>query len=309
MRIINTYEEARDIKPYCMALGSFDGVHVGHQKLIEILKYNSKLFACESMIYTFATHPRKILRPDHSIYMITNNAQRVRILEELDVDVLFLENFEKIMNLSAEQFFNDILIEKFNAKCIIVGYNYYFGKNGAGNAIKLMELGRKYGIKVVIVPPVVVDDEVVSSSLVRQKIMEGMVDEVPEYLGRAHSIQGKVIHGKSNGRAMGIRTANIKADEEAIIPLKGVYITDTKIDDAVYKSVTNVGMNPTFKGSNLSIETHVLDFEGDLYDKDIEVFFYKRLRGEIQFPDVNSLIKQIKSDIRARIEYADYNML
>jgi riboflavin kinase/FMN adenylyltransferase len=303
VKIINTYEQAAENKPYCIALGSFDGVHVGHQKLMEMLKYNADIFGCASMIYTFGVHPRKILKPDKPIYMITNNAQRAEIIDEIGVDVLFLEDFQKIMNLSAEEFFLNVIIEKFNAKCIIIGYNFNFGKNGEGNAEKLTQLGSKYGVKVEVVSPVLVKGEAVSSSLIRHKINEGNVFDVYQYLGRTYSIRGKVIHGKKNGKAMGIRTANIDINNEAIVPLKGVYITDTKIDNRTYKSVTNVGINPTFQGGALSIETHVLDFDGDLYDQDIEVYFIKRLRDEIPFEKVEDLINQIKNDIQTRLDY------
>ncbi|MDF2840006.1 MAG: riboflavin biosynthesis protein RibF [Clostridia bacterium] len=303
MRIINTYEQAAENKPYCIALGSFDGVHMGHQKLIEMLKYNAKELNCASMIYTFGVHPRKILRPDKHIHMITNNSQRADILNQIGVDVLFLENFEKIMNLSAECFFRDIIVEKFNAKCLIVGYNFNFGKNGEGNAEKLTELGKKYDVKVEVVSPVFVEGQVVSSSLIRHKIHEGHVYEAMQYLGRAYKIQGDVIHGKKNGKAMGIRTANVEVESEAILPYNGVYITDTKIDNHIYKSITNVGVNPTFKGERLSIETHILDFEGDLYSQNIEVYFIKRLRDEICFESVTDLVKQINRDIQARLDY------
>lgn len=303
MRIFNTYEQVEDCKPYCIALGSFDGVHVGHQKLIKMLKENAKNFGCASMIYTFAVHPRKTLKPDKPIYMITNNCQRAEIIEELEVDVLFLEDFKKIMDLSAEQFFHDVIIAQFHAKCLIVGYNYRFGKNGEGDTAKLIELGSRYDIKVEVVPPVLVNENVVSSSLIRHKVQEGSVYDVVQYLGRPYIIQGNVIHGKQNGKAMGIRTANLEIGKEAIIPLKGVYITDTKIDGTIYKSITNVGTNPTFKGEVLTIETHILDFEGDLYDRVIEVFFLKRLRDEILFHNINDLVAQIKSDIDERMHY------
>lgn len=303
MRIFNTYELAKKHKPYCIALGSFDGVHIGHQKLVEILKYNASLFDCASMIYTFGVHPRKILKPDKSLYMITNSSQRSDLMAEMGVDILFLENFEKIMNLSAEQFFHDIMIEKFNAKCLIIGYNFKFGKNNEGDAAILTRLGAKYGIMIEVVAPVVANDEVVSSTLIRHMIHDGLVDDVYKYLGRTYSIQGKVIHGKKNGKAMGIRTANIEAGIEAIIPLKGVYITDTKIGKDIYKSITNIGVNPTFKGSKLSIETHILCFEGDLYDKDIEIYFINRLRDEVLFENIENLKKQINSDIETRLRY------
>lgn len=303
MRIINTYEEAEQLKPYCIALGSFDGVHVGHQKLVEMLKYNADLFSCTSMIYTFGVHPRRILKPSKSLYMITSSKQRADIMAEMGVDVLFLESFEQVMNLSAEQFFQEIMIKKFNVKCLIVGYNFKFGRHNEGDAHKLTELGEKYSIKIEVVPPVVVSDVAVSSSLIRHKIHEGNVDIVPKYLGRTYSIHGKVVHGKKIGMTMGIRTANIEPGDEAIVPLKGVYITDTKIDGVIYKSITNVGMNPTFKGNKLMIETHVLDFDGDLYEKEIEVYFIKRLRDEITFHNAEELKNQIQKDIETRLRF------
>ncbi|MDF2590827.1 MAG: riboflavin biosynthesis protein RibF [Clostridia bacterium] len=303
MRILNTYEQAAENKSYCIALGSFDGVHAGHQKLIEVLEYNAENIGCASMVYTFGTHPRKILKPERLIHMITSNAKRAEIMDELGVDVLYLEDFQKIMNLDAEQFFRDILIEKFHAKCIVVGYNFNFGKNGEGDAEKLTQLGNKYGIKVEVVPPVLIKDKVVSSSLIRHKIHEGNVSEVLQYLSRIYSIEGRVIHGKKNGMSMGIRTANIEIGKEIILPKKGVYITDTRIDHHKYKSVTNIGINPTFQGTALSIETHILDFDGDLYDKDIEVYFIKRLRDEILFNSKEELIDQIKNDIQARLDF------
>ena len=303
MRILNTYEQAAENNSYCIALGSFDGVHAGHQKLIEVLEYNAENMGCVSMVYTFGTHPRKILKPERSIHMITSNQKRAQIMDELGVDVLYLEDFQKIMNLDAEQFFCEILMEKFNVKCIIVGYNFNFGKNGEGNAEKLAQLGHKYKIKIDIVPPVYIKDKIVSSSLIRHKIHEGNVGEVFQFLGRTYSIEGSVIHGKKNGMSMGIRTANLEIGKEMILPKKGVYVTDTKINHTMYKSVTNVGMNPTFQGATLSVETHVLDFDCDLYNQDIEVYFIKRLRDEIFFNSTQELIEQIKIDIQTRLDY------
>jgi riboflavin kinase/FMN adenylyltransferase len=303
VRILNTYEQAAENKSYCIALGSFDGVHAGHQKLIEVLEYNAEKMDCVSMVYTFGTHPRKILKPERAIHMITSNEKRAEIMDILGVDVLYLEDFQRIMNLDAEQFFCNILVEKFNAKCIVVGYNFNFGKNGEGDAEKLAELGNKYGIKVEVVPPVLIKDKVVSSSLIRHKIHEGNVSEVLQYLSRTYSIQGKVIHGKKNGLSMGIRTANIEIGKEIILPKKGVYLTETKIDNRHYKSVTNIGTNPTFQGSTLSIETHVLDFDGDLYNQDIEVYFLERSRDEVFFSSTQDLIDQIKIDIQTRLDY------
>jgi riboflavin kinase/FMN adenylyltransferase len=303
VKIFNTYEQTAENRAYCVALGSFDGVHVGHQRLIEMVKYHAAKHCCTSMIYTFEIHPRKILLPGKPIHIITNNTQRAEIINEMGIDVLFLESFDKIMNLSAEHFFHEVLVNKLHARSVIVGYNYRFGKQGEGDADTLTKLGKKYGVEIEVIPPVLVGNEVVSSSLIRHRIYEGSVAEIPQYLGRSYRIHGKVIHGKKNGKAMGIRTANTEISSESVIPCNGVYISEAIIDKHIYKSVTNIGVNPTFKGEKLSIETHVLDFEGDLYDKEIEVVFLKRLRDEVSFNNVEDLIAQIKADISARLSF------
>ncbi|MFZ5352029.1 MAG: bifunctional riboflavin kinase/FAD synthetase [Bacillota bacterium] len=303
MLITSKYDEIEDITPICVALGSFDGVHVGHQKLIEILKNCSKAYGAKSMLYTFNKHPRKLTMPGKPIYFITDNKKRAEILNGLSLDILFLEEFENVMGMSSEQFVKNILIEKFGVKCVVIGYNYRFGFKGEGNADDMSELGRKYGFKVEVVPAVEIDGHVVSSSLIRHIIRAGNVDKIQQYLGRDYSISGRVIYGKQNGTSMGIRTANLELREDMTLPHTGVYITETLVDGEYFKSLTNIGYNPTFDGEKLSVESHLIGYENELYNKEIEIFFIKRLRDEIRFSRIEDLVSQIRSDIKSRLDY------
>ncbi|MGI6586850.1 MAG: bifunctional riboflavin kinase/FAD synthetase [Gracilibacteraceae bacterium] len=303
MKITEHYDEAAKNAPWCIALGSFDGVHLGHKKLIEILREEAVSAGTQSMVYTFHTHPRKILIPDRHIYLITDNKKRSEIIEQLGVDMLYLEDFNNIRDMGAEDFVKNILVDRFSVKSVVIGYNYRFGAKGAGNAAVLKEYGDKYGFRVIIVDAYEVNGHAVSSSLIRHIIRSGSVDKVSEYLGRDFSVHGKVVYGKQNGEVMGFKTANINVKKDITLPKKGVYHTSTKVLGRLYKSITNIGFNPTFNGESLSVETHLLDFCDDIYGEEIEIFFHKYKRDEIKFKNVEELVKQINSDIRDRLEY------
>lgn len=303
MKIIEQYDEAIKSVPWCIALGSFDGVHLGHRKLIEILKEESRLYGTGNMVYTFRTHPRKILAPNKHIYLITDNKKRAEIIEEMGVDMLYLEDFNNIRDMSAEYFVKNILIDRFNAKSVVIGYNYRFGIKGEGSADDLKRYGEKYGFKVIIVDAFDINGHTVSSSLLRHIIRSGNVDEVSEYLGRDFSVHGEVVYGKQNGEIMGFKTANIDVKKDITLPKKGVYYTSTIVRGKLYKSITNIGFNPTFNGESLSVETHLLDFCQDIYGEEIEIFFHMHKRDEIKFDTLEELVKQINSDIKDRYAY------
>lgn len=301
MIILKDYNEAKKHTPYCIVLGSFDGVHIGHQKLIHTLIKEAKHFNAKSMLYTFENHPRVCLNPDKHLYLITDNEIKTSILKQFDLDYLYFDNFDSVKDMSAEEFVRKILIDKFNTKCVIVGYNYRFGRNGEGDADALKQLGKEFNFKVEIVPAVEVNGSSVSSTLIRHMIRNGEVEEIPYFLGRHYTLFGKVVFGKQNGTAMGIRTANLETSINTVMPAQGVYLTDTVIDGKAYKSVTNVGSNPTFNGNKISIETHIIDFDENVYNKEIEIVFLKRQRDEIKFDSIDKLIVQIKRDVEARI--------
>lgn len=303
MKIIKHNEEELKAAPWCIALGSFDGVHLGHRKLIGLLIKEAEFFGTDSMVYTFHTHPRKLLMPDKHIYLITDNEKRAEVIEALGVDMLYLEDFNSIRSMSAENFVREILVERFRVKSVVVGYNYRFGIKGEGNPEILRQLGEKYGFRVNVVEAVEVNGHTVSSSLIRHIIRSGSVDRVADYLGRDFSVHGKVIYGKQNGEVMGIKTANIYVEKDITLPKKGVYFTTTTLRGETYKSITNIGFNPTFSGESLSVETHLIDFCDNIYGEEIEIFFHRHRRDEIRFGTMEELVSQIRSDIQARLEY------
>lgn len=301
LKIIEEYEDTIKSTPWCIALGSFDGVHLGHRKLIELLKEESKLYGTGSMVYTFHTHPRKILMPDKHIYLITDNKKRAEIMEDMGVEMLYLEDFNKVKDMSAEAFVKNILVERFSVKSVIVGYNYRFGIKGEGNSETLRQYGEKYGFKVNVVEAVEVNGHSVSSSLIRHIIRSGNVDKVADYLGRDFSVHGEVIYGKQNGEVMGIKTANIDIKKDITLPKKGVYHTSTVVSGKLYKSISNIGFNPTFDGESLSVETHLIGFNDNIYGEEIEIFFHKHTRDESKFASMEELVKQIQKDIQDRL--------
>lgn len=303
MVVYTNYREAKNGAPYCIALGSFDGVHLGHQKLIEMVVNKGKELGCNSMVYTFLNHPKKELLPDCSPEIITQNSKRINIMENLGIETVFLENFNNIMSMDAETFIKEILVTKFNIKCAVAGYNFNFGNKKDGNAETLLKYGEKYGFEVFIVDAVRIKDNIVSSSLIREMIKSGNVAEVKEYLGRNFSIDGQVMHGMKNGERIGIRTANLDIDRDLVIPKPGVYFTNTVVNNNVYKSVTNIGTNPTFHGRKMTIETHIIDFTGDLYGKNIEVVFLQWRREEKTYSSANELKIQLIDDINSRLNF------
>lgn len=303
MKIIEQTDEAIESASWCIALGSFDGVHLGHRRLMEVLKEESKLCGTGSMVYTFKKHPRKILMPTKPVYLITDNEKKAELIEELGIDMLYLEDFNTIKDMSAEDFVTNVLIKRFNVKSVVVGYNYKFGSKGEGNADSLKKFGEKYGFRVNVVDAVVVKGHTVSSSLIRHIIRSGNVDKVRDYLGRDFSVHGTVIYGKQNGEVMGIKTANIEVKKDITLPKKGVYFTTTKVSGTLYKSISNIGFNPTFDGDCLSVETHLIDFNDNIYGEEIEIFFHKHKRDEIKFESMEALVRQIRRDIQERLAF------
>ncbi len=301
MFIYTSYEEAKKTAPYCIALGSFDGVHKGHIKLIEATNSKAKELKCKSMIYTFLDHPKKVLSPGSSLEMITGEKIRRRVFEEHGLDCLYLEEFSNIRNINYESFIKSILLEKLNMRCVVAGYNFRFGQNKEGDTIALRMLGEKLGFEVFIVEPVLIKGEAVSSSFIRGLLKEGKMKEAELYLGRYFSINGVVIHGKKNGDKIGVKTANVEIKEDILLPKKGVYHTYTVVNNKKYKSITNIGHNPTFKGKELSLETHIIGYSDYIYGKEIEVIFLEWHRDEKLFNTIKELKEQINNDINSRL--------
>lgn len=285
---------------YCgVGLGNFDGLHRGHIALINTLLNECQLNDLHSVIYTFKKHPEHILRKKLFTPLIMTMDHKAKVLEKTVLGSLYFQEFdEEFSRMCAEAFIEKVLVEKMRSKLVVVGFNYRFGYMGKGDTELLKRMGNKLGFQVIVIPPVKVREEIVSSTIIRQYISKGKMEKVFELLGRHFSVPGKVITGKQMGRTMGFPTANMLPERYLVMPATGVYITRTLYQGKWYNSVTNVGCSPTLKhDAEVTLETHMISFEGELYGQDIEVFFLKKLRNEKRFESRDDLIHQIQLDI------------
>ena len=279
-----------------VTIGNFDGVHKGHQVLIEKTANYAKAKGIKSAVFTFLNHPINYFVPE-KVKNIFDEKEKQRLIEEFGIDYLIDIPFDKTMTqISAEQFVVKILKDKVHAKKIVVGHDFTFARNKEGTAEVLKELGYEYDIEVEIVQPIKINGIRVSSTFIRELISEGRVDEIPQYLGTHYVIEGEIIHGKANGRKMGYPTANISLKDQIINPKKGIYATRVVIDGKKYFGATNVGMNPTVNGKYLSIETNILDFDEDIYGKRVRIEFLEKIRDEKKFESLDELRKQLDLD-------------
>ena len=281
-----------------VALGNFDGIHIGHQKLMEILLQKCHEDGLEASIYTFKSHPLALITDFNTPPIITSNEMKVRIFEDYGIESLIFADFDtELMSLTPEDFVKNILIDTLNCKLAVVGFDYRFGYRAQGDVKLLADLGKKYGFDVYEIDSISIDDEKVSSTSVRKYISEGNVEKAKDFLGRYFSIFGPVIHGHSRGKKLGFPTANVYIDDSTLVPKAGVYSTLVAIGDETYMGATFVGTNPTFEGDKTSVETFIIDYDGSLYDRFIEVHFINRLRDQVKFNSPEALIEQMTIDV------------
>lgn len=299
MKTIKQYNQLNKNIQRGVALGNFDGVHIGHQKLIKTLIQKCKLNNLQSCIYTFANHTLKVITGKEVPPQITNINMKQKIFKSLGVELLYLEEFNKnLMELSPEDFVKNILIDKLNCKIVIVGFDYSFGYKGQGDMDTLKEMGKKYGFEVYVIQPVIINCKKVGSSIIRKYIKDGNIEEANVFLGRPYSISSKIVHGKGiGGDKLGYPTANILINSSHLIPKEGVYATFVKINNLIYKGATCIGTSPTFGNYDISMETFVIGFNENIYNKFIEIQFIKKLRDQIKFNSVDNLINQIDRDV------------
>lgn len=279
-----------------IALGSFDGLHLGHISLIEKAVKLAKENDGYSVVYTFINHPRKFMNPDADIKLLLNNQDKVNILEQYNVDILYQEKFDNTFMKNTPEQFVEYLCEKFNVKGIIVGFNHKFGYKNQGDINLLQNLSSTYNYKLYVMEPYKYKNEPVSSTRIRRDIKNGFVENAANMLGRPHILTGNVVKGKQIGRQIGYPTANIAYEDEAVLPATGVYYTNVLVNDKIYKGMTNIGNNPTVNGKELTIETYILDFSGSIYDTSIKLFFIKKIREQIRFEGINALKNQLQND-------------
>ncbi len=281
-----------------IVLGDFDGLHIGHQTLIDTVIKESKNNNIKSSVLFFKNHTSLVTRREKDLALLSDSEQKLSILRKLGIDIVYTIDFnEGIMSLSGEEFVKKILLEKLNTKVVVVGFNYKFGYKASCDAKALKNFGKKYGFKVIVVEPVCVDEQLISSTLIRKLIKQGQISKANNYLGRHYSIKGEVIQGSKRGRRLGFPTANLKMDYGFTIPKLGVYKTNTLIDGELFSSVTSVGINPTYNEKEIKIETHIIDFNKNIYGEKLEIRFLEYIRNEIKFHTEKELIEQIYRDI------------
>ncbi len=279
-----------------VVLGNFDGVHEGHQSLLQVAKEQGKKKNLKTIVFSFYPHPSWVIG-NHPKPLIMSRRDKKQVIKSLGVDILIEYPFTKAFSsIAPEVFFEEILVKQLKSKVLIIGENYYFGKNKAGNPIFLKELGQKHNIEVYIVSAVEYDGQMISSSRIRNLIIEGNIELANQMLGHPYTIVGNVIKGKQLGRTIGFPTINLIADPERVYPPNGVYATKVTVYNKEYLGMTNIGYNPTVNSTKKMIETHIFDFHQDIYGETVEIRFYHAIRPEQKFPSLEDLKAQIKKD-------------
>jgi riboflavin kinase/FMN adenylyltransferase len=298
MQHYENLEEIKILKSW-LTIGTFDGVHLGHQQIINSLIKGAQATQIPTIVVTFFPHPAIILGKRNSPSYLTSPIQRAQILGDLGVDIVLTYSFtEQTSRLTPFEFLGQ-LKEYLGFTHLVIGHDFVLGKNRSGNESTLQELGAQLGFSLDVIPPFRVNDRLVSSSEVRQAILDGNMQYVSVLLGRTFSVSGCVISGDGRGKEIGIPTANLDFWNELVIPKNGVYACWVEVNHQRYQAVTNIGFRPTFTNTTpaIRIETHLLNYSGNLYGEELSIYFIQRLRDEIRFSGIESLITQIKKDI------------
>ena len=298
-----------------LTIGTFDGVHLGHQRLIESLRKRAKRLKKRTIILTFDIHPLKTINPAKCPPLLTSKEEKINIIQNLRVAILILVNFDKsFSSLSPAKFIRNILVERLGVAELFVGQDFVFGQGAAGDIAFLGQQGEEYGFKVRLIPPVKMERTTISSTAIRRLLGKGEVKQAAKFLGRPYTLYGRVVPGKACGRKLGYPTANIKPSYCVMIPSDGVYLGEIRIKGNNWNGLLNIGTQPTFykdgaikealkghqgevRGRKRVIEAHIFDFNQKIYGQDIRISFLKKIRNEIAFRSPKSLKTQINKDI------------
>ena len=280
-----------------LTIGSFDGVHLGHQSLLTRLGAEARRCGLGSAVMTLRPHPRQFFNPDNAPNILTSDAQKARLLEGLGVDTLFFLPFDAtVANLDREVFLRDIVAGLCRAKRLVVGHDFRFGRGAAGTFEYLAETAPRFGVEVCQIEPLFAGGECVSSTIIRERILQGEVETVEAFLGRRYAIEGEVVRGRGIGRQLGFPTANV-APHNSAIPAHGVYAAEAVVDGTRWMAAVNIGIAPTVRQETVTVEAFLLDYSGDLVGKVIEVVFHRRMRPEKKYPSLDALIAAIAEDV------------
>ena len=280
-----------------VALGDFDGLHIAHTAIIKNGIEYARQNGLKSGVLLFNENTKSVLE-GADIKLITPNGEKIRLIDEMGADFVYIVNFDREFMKKTPEEFIEFLVNDLKIKAVFAGFDYKFGKNASGDALTLKKLGEDNGFFVEILPEMKIDTKTLSSRHIRQLIEDGNVSEASKYLGRDFSVSGIVEKGFQNGRKLGFPTANVSYDDTMLLPKNGVYAGYTFVDGKKYKSVINIGNNPTFGAKKVTIESHIIDFEGDIYGECIRVSFKERLRGDIKFNGIDELKERIEQDTK-----------
>ena len=306
MKVYRQLDEFQKVDKAVVTIGTFDGVHIGHRKIISRLTEVARQINGESVILTFFPHPRMILNPeDVNLKLITTINEKARLLEDLGIDHLIITPFTRdFSNLSAETYIKQILVDKMGTSKIVIGYDHHFGKDREGNLRKLQELAATYSYEVEEIPEQDIHDVAVSSTQIRKALLKGDVQTANEFLGYNFSLFGQVIKGDQLGRTLGFPTANLLVEENyKLIPGDGIYAVKLKIGEntQTFKGMAYIGNRPTINGMSRNIEVNIFDFDQELYRQYISMEFVQFIRGDIRFENIEKLKTQIAGDKEAAL--------
>lgn len=298
LKIVHSIPSFVAEKPTVVTIGTFDGVHLGHQKIIAQITAAAKNKDCDSLVLTFFPHPRMVLQEGTEMKQLNTMAEKTALLEQLGVDHLIIHPFDKAFSrMTAEEFVKEVLVETFQLKKIIIGYDHRFGRNRTADINDLISFGEIYGFEVAQISAEELNDVSISSTKIRTALNEGNIELANNYLGYPYAITGEVVKGQQLGRTIGYPTANISVKEDyKLIPQNGVYVVQSTIQGETIYGMMNIGNRPTVNGTSQTIEVHFLDFNQDLYNQTISVSLLKRLRSEQKFPSLDALKTQLLHD-------------
>lgn len=292
-------------KKSVVTIGTFDGVHIGHKKILERIIFNAKELNCESVVLTFFPHPRMVLQDNSVVQLLNTVNEKTLLLEKTGIDNLIIHPFnQEFSRLTAEEFVKEILVNQLNIRKIIIGYDHRFGRNRTANINDLIVFGKEYGFEVEQISAQEINDNAVSSTKIRNAILEGNINLANNYLGYNYFFSGIVVKGKQLGRTIGFPTANIKINEDyKLIPKNGVYIVKSNYDKKTIFGLMNIGTRPTVDGTNQTIEVFFLDFDKTIYDESLTIEIIEFIREEQKFDSLNDLKNQINEDKNFALNY------
>lgn len=298
MKIFNSIKSFNAVKPTIVTIGTFDGVHLGHKKILAQITKSAYDLNCESLVLTFFPHPRMVLQEDTEMKQLNTLNEKIELLDNLGIDNLVVHPFDKeFSRLTAEEFVKEVLVDVFKIKKIIIGHDHRFGRNRTANIDDLISFGETYGFEVEQISAEEINEVSISSTKIRNALLEGNIELATTYLGYNYSLSGIISKGKQLGRTIGYPTANIKIEEEyKLIPLNGVYIAQSILNGKTVFGMMNIGTRPTVDGTTQTIEINFFDFKQNLYGQKITVSLLHRMRTEQKFESLDALKSQLSKD-------------